>query len=73
MWIIIKFYNIIIKSANVDKGYNANPQNVDKNTFFFKTLPLASSVYSTDSNFCEIPLLVKHTSLKIPILVGFQI
>ena len=39
MWIIIKFYNIVIKSANVDKGgggggQNAYPQNVDKKTFF---------------------------------------
>ena len=38
MWIIIKFYNIIIKFANVDKGggYNASPQNVDKKTWFKK-------------------------------------
>ena len=36
MWIIIKFYNIIIKSANVDKGGGliAYPQNVDKKTCF---------------------------------------
>ena len=35
MWILIKFYNIIIKSANVYKwgGGNAYPQNVDKYTF----------------------------------------
>ena len=42
MWIIFKFYNIIIKSANVDKGaggYNAYPQNVDKKTCFL-TPPL---------------------------------
>ena len=42
MWIIFKFYNIIIKSANVDKGGggNAYPQNVDKKTCFFFTPPL---------------------------------
>ena len=36
MWIIITFYNIIIKYANKDKGGwgNAYPQNVDKNMFF---------------------------------------
>ena len=40
MWIKIKFYNIIIKFVNLDKGgENAYPQNVDKNTFFFKPLP----------------------------------
>ena len=32
MWIIFTFYNISIKSANVDKGggVDAYPQNVDK-------------------------------------------
>ena len=39
MWIIIKFYNIIIKSANVTKGGgNAYSQNVDKNRFFYPSL-----------------------------------
>ena len=40
MWIIIKFYNIIIKSANMDKGggdQNAYPQNVD--VYFFLLNP----------------------------------
>ena len=42
MWIIFKFYNIITKSANVDKGGGGNtyPQNVDKNMFFFFIEPL---------------------------------
>ena len=37
MWIIFKFYNIIIKSANVDNGGEqpAYPQNKDKKGFFF--------------------------------------
>ena len=40
MWIIFKCYNIIIKSANVDKGgggggYDAYPQNGEKKTSFF--------------------------------------
>ena len=38
MWIIIKFYNIIKKSANLDKGGgggSAYPQNVDKINVFF--------------------------------------
>ena len=45
MWIIFRFYNIIIKSANMDKGgggfgVRRYPQNVDKKTFFFfKPLP----------------------------------
>ena len=38
MWKI--FYNIIIKSANVDKGGGeAYPQNVDRKDIFFKPLP----------------------------------
>ena len=45
MWIINKFYNIIIKSANVDKGWgvNAYPQNVDKKTFFLEPLTKGSA------------------------------
>ena len=43
MWIIIKFYNIIIKSSKMDNGggLNAYPQNVDTKTFFvlFEPLP----------------------------------
>ena len=41
MWIIFKFYNIIIKSANMDEGggYDAYPQNVDKKTCVFLPLP----------------------------------
>ena len=38
MWTVIEFYNIIIKSANVDGGeggLNAYPQNVDKRHVFF--------------------------------------
>ena len=44
MWIINKFYNSIIKSANVDKGGgNAYQQNVDKNSgFFYPSLSLKS-------------------------------
>ena len=47
MWIIIKFYNIIIKSANADKGGggNAYPQNVDKNTCVFLTPPLVTKTF----------------------------
>ena len=39
MWIIFKFYSIIIKSGHIDKegGGKAYPQNVDKKDFF---LPL---------------------------------
>ena len=33
--IIFTFYNIIVKSANVDKGGGAYPQNVDKKKVFF--------------------------------------
>ena len=43
MWTIFKFYNSIIKSANVDRGggggLNPYPQNVDKRRFFLKPLP----------------------------------
>ena len=38
MWVIFKFYNIILKSANVDGGgggEDSYPQNVDKKTCFF--------------------------------------
>ena len=38
MWMIFRFYNIIITSANVGKGgwgLNAYSQNVDKKTCFF--------------------------------------
>ena len=41
MWIIIKCYNIVIKSANMDKGGgggNTYPRNVD----FLFTLPLGA-------------------------------
>ena len=40
MWIPIKFYDIIIKSANMDKGgrVNAHLQNVVKKTCFFNPL-----------------------------------
>ena len=36
MWMIIKFYNIIKKFANVDKkgGGNTHPRNVDKKMGF---------------------------------------
>ena len=42
MRIIMKFYNITIKSANMDKGGggNAFPQNVDKKNFFYPSLTL---------------------------------
>jgi hypothetical protein len=36
IWILIKFYNIIIKFANVDKGGgNAYPHYVDKKNVLF--------------------------------------
>ena len=40
MLIIFKFFNIIIKSANMDKGggSNAYPQNVNKKTFYYPSL-----------------------------------
>ena len=39
MWILIKFYNIIMKSANVEGGggQNAYKKNVDKNRDVAKT------------------------------------
>ena len=46
MWIIFKFYNIIIKSASVDKGGGVRrlSTNVDKKTWVFLTPPLYGQI-----------------------------
>ena len=54
---ILTFYNIIIKSPNVDKGVggeNAYPQNVDKKTCFFTPPYDALCVPSGTVNWLQI-------------------
>ena len=50
LWIIFKFYNIIIKSAKLNKrgGGNAYPQNVDKKTLFCFNTSLRGLNFLTD-------------------------
>ena len=65
MWIIFTFYNIIIKSANVDKGRGVKRLSTKfriKRHVFFKTPPLQkTSTLRTDALKFEYILLVKNT------------